>query len=137
MLPQELREIGPDSTIIMSDNCKPIFGTKIKYYSDPAFKDRLLPPIQVAALDLDTFTAKIDNRVREVQPGEQVSTSKLALNLNTMPTVTNTSEPIAKEVSAMADWLFSNVQWTQEAHKNIVPEPNIETPKHQEMEKMQ
>ena len=55
MLPQELREIGPDRVIVMMDNCKPIFGEKIKYYDDPVFKKRLLPPVVVPALDMEAF----------------------------------------------------------------------------------
>jgi hypothetical protein len=30
-----------------------------------------------------------------------------------MPSVTNKVTPVVKEASAMADWLFSNVQWGQ------------------------
>lgn len=115
MLPQELREIGPDKVIVLADNCKPIFGDKIKYYTDPAFTERLLPPITVAPLDMDAFMARSEGRVRPLEPGETVATSKLAVNLDTMPTVSNVATPIAAEVSAMADWLFSNVQWTKEA----------------------
>jgi type IV secretion system protein VirD4 len=113
LLPQELREIGPHSVIVLADNCKPIFGDKITYYTDPAFKDRLVPPVKVPPLDMDTFIAKSEGRVRALEPGEQVSAGKLAVNLDTMPAVTNTATPIAEEVSAMADWLFSNVQWAK------------------------
>ena len=121
MLPQELREIGPDRVIVLADNCKPIFGEKIKYYTDPAFKDRLMPPVVVPPLDMDTFIAKSEGRVRALEPGEQVSTSKLAVNLDSMPSVTRTATPVAQEVSAMADWLFSNVQWAQPAADDDVP----------------
>ena len=40
---------------------------------------------------------------------------KDSVNLDTMPPVTNTATPIAQEVSAVADWLFSNVQWAKQA----------------------
>lgn len=121
MLPQELREIGPDRVIVLADNCKPVFADKIKYYTDPAFKDRLVPPVRVASLDMDTFIAKSEGRVRALEPGEQVPASKLAVNLETMPAVTNTSAPLAREVSAMADWLFSNVQWAQQTADDDAP----------------
>lgn len=115
MLPQELREMGPDRVIVLTDNCKPIFGDKIEYWSDPAFKPRLLPPVKVRPLDMDAFVAKSEGRVRTAEPGEQVAATRLAINLDTMPKVTNTATPVAAEVTAMADWLFSNVQWTKEA----------------------
>ena len=118
MLPQELREMGPDRIIVLSDNCKPIYGDKIKYFdkqTDPVFQQRLLPPIKVAPLDMDTFMAKSEGRVRPLEPGEQVAPSKLAVNIDAMPPVTDTATPVAQEVSAMADWLFSNVNWAKAA----------------------
>lgn len=114
MLPQELREIGPDRIIVLTDNCKPIFADKIKYYTDPIFMKRLLPPLRIAALDMDAFIAKSEGRTRLAESGESVDSTKLALNLSTMPRVTNKVTPVAKEVSAMADWLFSNVQWVKD-----------------------
>jgi type IV secretion system protein VirD4 len=135
MLPQELREIGPDRVIVMADNCKPIFADKIKYYSDPAFKERLMPPVKVAPLDMDTFIAKSEGRVRALEPGEPVSAGKLAVNLAAMPPVTNTGTPVAQEVSAMADWLFSNVQWAkQAADDNVLPCDNTASRMQQELE---
>lgn len=113
MLPQELREIGPGRVIVMTDNCKPVFGQKIEYFSDPVFKERLMSPVKVPALDMDAFIARSESRVRAVEPGEQVSTGKLAVNLDAMPAVTNTITPVSQEVSAMAEWLFSNVQWVK------------------------
>lgn len=134
MLPQELREIGPDRVIVMTDNCKPIFADKIKYYVDPVFKERLMPPIKVPPLDIDTFIARSEGRVRAIEPGEQVSASRLAVNLDGMPPVTNTATPLAEEVSAMADWLFSNVQWTKQAVDNSpqLDDPGART--HQDLE---
>lgn len=134
MLPQELRELGPDRVIVLADNCKPILGDKIKYYTDPAFKDRLLPPVKVPSLDMDTFIARSEGRVRAIQAGEQVAAGRLAVNLDTMPAVTNTAAPIAEEVSAMADWLFSNVHWAKQA-----PDEDVEAVKagahiHEELE---
>lgn len=134
MLPQELREIGPHRVIVLTDNCKPIFGDKITYYTDPAFKDRLMPAVKVPPLDMDTFIAKSEGRVRALEPGEQVSASKLAVNLDAMPPVTNTATPIAQEVSAMADWLFSNVQWAKQARDEDVSPVEPGTRMQQELE---
>lgn len=134
MLPQELREMGPHRVIVMTDNCKPIFGDKITYYTDPAFKDRLMPAVKVPPLDMDTFIAKSEGRVRALEPGEQVSASKLAVNLDAMPPVTNTATPIAQEVSAMADWLFSNVQWAKQTKNEDVSPVEPGTRMQQELE---
>ena len=120
MLPQELREIGPGRVIVLADNCKPIYGDKIVYYEDPVFKERLMPAVTVPALDMDTFIARAEGRVRPLAPGEKVPATKLAVNVETMPSVTNTVAPIAEEVSAMADWLFSNVQWAKQQPEETV-----------------
>nr|BDH38355.1 type IV secretory system conjugative DNA transfer family protein [Acidovorax sp. SUPP3334] len=121
MLPQELREMGPDRIIVMTDNCKPIFGEKIEYYSDPAFTNRLLPPVKVPRLDVEAFSAKAERRIRALQPGEQVPASQLAIDLDSMPPVTNTETPLAHEVSAMADWLFTNVRWAKAPEESAPP----------------
>ena len=113
MLPQELREIGPDRVIVMMDNCKPIFGEKIKYYDDPVFKKRLLPPVVVPALDMDAFIARREGRTRTLNEGEWASPGALALKTGTMPTVTDKTNPIPAETAAMAEWLFSNIEWTK------------------------
>jgi type IV secretion system protein VirD4 len=135
MLPQELREIGPNRIIVLTDNCKPIFADKIQYFTDPAFTDRLLPAMKVAAIDMDAFIAKSEGRVRLSEPGENVGASKLALNLSTMPQVTNKVTPVAKEVSAMADWLFSNVQWVKDPSvTNLVAGGVSEAVEHPELE---
>jgi type IV secretion system protein VirD4 len=134
MLPQELREMGPGRVIVMTDNCKPLLGDKIEYFSDPVFMARLMPPIKVPALDMDAFIARSEGRVRPVEPGEQVSGGKLAVELGSMPSVTNKVSPISEEVSAMADWLFSNVQWAKEApgEDALASEPRVSPP--QELE---
>ena len=113
LLPQELREIGPDKVIVLSDNCKPIFGEKIRYYVDKVFMERLMPPTEVKPMDVDTHYARIEGRVRDLKPGERVDPSKLVMDVATMPAVSNTDKPVASEVTAMADWLFSNIKWPQ------------------------
>lgn len=93
-----------------------------------------MPPIKVPPLDMDTFIAKSEGRVRALEPGEQVSASKLAVNLDTMPPVTNTATPVAQEVSAMADWLFSNVQWAKQTADDAPPIDEAGARTHQELE---
>lgn len=123
MLPQELKEMGFDKVIVLDDDCKkPILAEKIIYHEDPVFKVRLLPPVKIKPLDIDAFIAKAEGRVRPLEPGENVPAGRLAVNLATMPVVTNKDVPIAHEVHAVADWLFTNVQWTQANTDSAKPE---------------
>ncbi len=112
MMPQELRELGDDKVIVLSDNCKPILADKIRYYEEAAFKERLLPPIEVPRLDVDAHIARTEGRIRDALPGEVVAPARLVLADAAMPKVTPGTAPIAAEVHAMADFLFSNVKWT-------------------------
>jgi len=71
MLPQELRELGPDNEIVNLENCKPIKCNKIRYYLDENFKERCnmaIPDIPV--LDIDHFVAKIEDRRRDLQTSD-------------------------------------------------------------------
>lgn len=121
MLPQELREMGPDRIIVLADNCKPIFADKIYYYSDPAFKDRLLPPVGVKPIDVDAFIAMREGHVVAAAPSASVTAPVAVVNTTDMPQVTSRDAPIASEVTAMADWLFSHVKWTQQAPVDVAP----------------
>ena len=51
-----------------------------------------------------------------------------------MPPVTNKSTPVAQEVSAMADWLFSNVQWAKQGADEVQPLEEASARTHQELE---
>jgi len=117
MLPQELREMGSDRIIVLSDNCKPIQPSKIRYHDDPAFMPRLLPAMRVPAFDLDAFLARREGRIRPLAQDEPVQPSRLVVNEATRPVVTSPDHPQPDEVTAMADWLFSQVNWiAQEGH---------------------
>ncbi|MCQ8105958.1 type IV secretory system conjugative DNA transfer family protein [Methylomonas sp. SURF-1] len=47
LLPQEVKEIGPDREIIIYEGIRPILAEKIIYYTDRHFKKRLLPAPKV------------------------------------------------------------------------------------------
>ena len=134
MMPQELREMGPERVIVLTDSCKAIFGDKIKYYTDVKLKERVMPPTPVPTIDVDLFIAKSQGRVRTAQPDEQVQSNKLALSLDSMPAVTSTETPVASEVSAMADWLFSNVRWSKVEQDEAVSSGANDARNHQELE---
>ena len=110
MLPQELREIGEQREIIISDNCKPLFVDKIKYYADPAFMPRLLKPAKVAAIDLDAFLRARDAAGAAVTPLSPAAPAAAANE--TMPEITSSADNVLdSEVTAVADWLFRNIEW--------------------------
>ena len=44
LLPQEVKELGTEDAIISYEGLRPILCRKIRYFSDPLFKRRLLPP---------------------------------------------------------------------------------------------
>lgn len=59
LLPQEVKEIGQESMIAISENCKPVQGKKIIYYKDDAFLSRCVPKENLkaakASTDQETF----------------------------------------------------------------------------------
>ncbi|GLS15915.1 type IV secretory system conjugative DNA transfer family protein [Hydrogenophaga electricum] len=64
MLPQELKAMGDDKEILLVEGmANPVMADKIRYYQDPAFKQRLLPKVDVPRLDLDAHAEVI--RLRE------------------------------------------------------------------------
>jgi type IV secretion system protein VirD4 len=46
LLPQEVKELGPNQEIIFCEGLRPIRARKIRYYQDRWFRGRLLPPPQ-------------------------------------------------------------------------------------------
>ncbi len=40
LLPQEIKEIGQENSIVVLENTKPIMAEKIRWYDDPLFKDK-------------------------------------------------------------------------------------------------
>ncbi|MHB1099704.1 MAG: type IV secretory system conjugative DNA transfer family protein [Burkholderiales bacterium] len=47
LLPQEVKEIGKLKEIIFIENVRPIMCAKIRYFKDPVFKKRLMPPVRM------------------------------------------------------------------------------------------
>jgi type IV secretion system protein VirD4 len=53
MLPQELKAMGDDKQILLVEGmAHPVMSNKIRYYKEAAFKDRLLPPVNIPLLPL-------------------------------------------------------------------------------------
>jgi type IV secretion system protein VirD4 len=112
MLPQELKELGPDRQIVLYENAKPILAQKIFYYRDPAFVERLLPPPKVPLLHVDENLARAQRRVRpatdkDLEDGPAALVARLAHRLEGLPPVHNamTPEEMQGFVSAFVDCL--------------------------------
>lgn len=62
LLPQEVKELGSDKEIIFCEGLRPILARKIKYFVDPRFSVRLLPPPNDPAPHFtDAHTAELFN----------------------------------------------------------------------------
>lgn len=66
MMPQEVKKMGDGKEIIFLENTEPIFCDKIKYYEDPFFAERQLPPPVIEELDVELFLARQESRLREI-----------------------------------------------------------------------
>lgn len=65
MLPQEIRELGKDNEIVTLENTKPIFCQKIKYYLDPAFRERANWAVpDIPQQDVELFVAQMEQRIK-------------------------------------------------------------------------
>ena len=69
MLPQEVKELGRLEEIIFYEGLRPILCRKNRYYEDPLFRRRVLPPPEVAALVL-TGAARGKPQALPDGPGE-------------------------------------------------------------------
>jgi type IV secretion system protein VirD4 len=54
MLAQEVKEMDQDSEIILYENLRPIKARKVRYFEDPVFMSRVLPPPEVPTMSTDT-----------------------------------------------------------------------------------
>ena len=52
MLPQELKNLGPDREVILLENCAPLVAEKIRYYADRRYRARVLPAPSIATISL-------------------------------------------------------------------------------------
>lgn len=66
LLPQEVKELGGQEEIVFCEGLRPIRATKIRYWSDRRFRERLLPPPEVAPLE----PISIDRRRSSASDGE-------------------------------------------------------------------
>lgn len=89
LLPQEFKELGRERLVVIAENCKPVLGEKIRYFEDPAFRQRLQPAPAVAPMDMDLHLARVQQRWRyaddELAPGEELRVEVLAHDVDLLP----------------------------------------------------
>jgi type IV secretion system protein VirD4 len=147
LLPQEVKELGDQRAILNLMHTKPILCDKARFYADPVFIDRLkhispslasvgkrLPTqaeleeaafvrrelsVEIPRLNLDLHRAKVERRVRPVQPDEPIDVSKLAMNLTTLPPVVTRDPPTLEEVNNLVDAFVSQLQWTDKVETGV------------------
>ena len=147
LLPQEVKELGDQRAIINLMHTKPILCDKARFYAEPVFIDRLkrispflasvgkrMPTqaeleeaafvrrelsVEIPRLDLELHRAKVERRVRPVQPDEPIDPSKLAMDLTTLPPVVPRDPPTAEDVNKLVDAFVAQLQWTDKAETEI------------------
>ncbi|NGZ07826.1 MAG: type IV secretory system conjugative DNA transfer family protein [Nitrospira sp. LK70] len=147
LLPQEVKELGDQRAIINLMHTKPILCDKARFYAEPVFIDRLkrvspflasvgkrMPTqaeleeaafvrrelfVEIPRLDLELHRAKVERRVRPVQPDEPINLSKLAMDLTTLPPVVPRDSPTPEEVNNLVDAFVAQLQWTDKVDDDI------------------
>lgn len=66
LMPQELKEIGQWKEVIFLENTKPVLADKIRYFDDPVFSKRVLPPPEIPVLNIRLIQARNEGVSREV-----------------------------------------------------------------------
>jgi type IV secretion system protein VirD4 len=93
LLPQEFKEIGVDREVLILGNCKPILAEKIRYYTDPVFMARLMPPPELPLLDLATHRARVEQRVRLAGDDEAFGLDQIAVDFHGLPRLDADASP--------------------------------------------
>ena len=75
--------------------------------------------VEILRLDLELYRAKVERRVRPVQPDEPIDLSKLAMDLTTLPSVIPRDLPTIEEVNNLVDAFVAQLQWTDKVDDNI------------------
>ncbi|WP_028998976.1 type IV secretory system conjugative DNA transfer family protein, partial [Azohydromonas australica] len=113
MLPQEIKRLPDTKQIIVMEQCLPILCGRANYDQDPELnrRSKIAPP-DVAPLDLDTHVARINECVRDLQPGEgekePLPAALYAHDFKAMPPMPK--EPTDADRERYADGFFDTVR---------------------------
>lgn len=95
MLPQELKAMGDDKQILLVEGmAHPVMADKIRYFREAAFKDRLLPPVEVPVLRLPS-----ERSTPEATPSRAVMTPD-GTELGAGGPVPSVQESLARQTEA-------------------------------------
>ncbi len=133
LLPQEFKELGVDREVLILENCKPILADKIRYYADPVFMERLMPPPDLPELDLATHRARVEHRVRLAGDDEEFGLDQIAIDFHGLPQLDADASP--EQVQSFVAGFFEALEVasaqtivTVEQTPNLptFPNPNLE-----------
>lgn len=138
LMPQEIREIGQENEIIITENIKPIFCKKIFYYKEPVFINRLkeVSPSLAALgkklpsedqlksammnrelsaptrlIDLATHKARIQNRMRPLDKSDVengIDINKLAIDTSSLR-LHNEENPSPDDIEDFVNKFFNQL----------------------------
>jgi type IV secretion system protein VirD4 len=121
MLPQEIKELGQWTEIVILENSKPIKCEKIRYFDDPVFTARLVPAPEIPLLDMAMYSAVRENRLREatvndIRPDGTLDLSKIAFDASAVE-FPDTHETISKEAAeALWEMAFAGISGAGGSH---------------------
>ncbi len=75
--------------------------------------------VEIPRLDLELHRAKVERRVRPVQPDEPIDLSKLAMDLTTLPPVVSRDPPTQEDVNNLVDAFVAQLQWTDPVETEV------------------
>ncbi|SOE06343.1 type IV secretion system protein VirD4 [Variovorax sp. YR752] len=108
LLPQEVKELGPDRMILFYEGLRPVLAHRIRYFRDRFFACRERPPPPVPKLDVDR-SSRVIATARAARPDDKEDTP------DTNPgSITNATPqgggfaPTTKEASTMAGDVLSD-----------------------------
>ena len=117
LLPQEFKELGVDREVLILENCKPILADKIRYYTDPVFMERLMPPPDLPELDLATHRARVEHRVRLAGDDEEFGLDQIAVDFHGLPHLDADASP--EQVQSFVTGFFEALELA--SAQTIVP----------------
>jgi type IV secretion system protein VirD4 len=126
LLPQEFKELGVDREVLILENCKPILADKIRYYTDPIFMERLMPPPDLPELDLATHRARVEHRVRLAGDDEEFGLDQIAVDFHGLPHLGADASP--EQVQSFVTGFFEALEVA--SAQTIVPveqTPNLQS----------
>ena len=115
LLPQELKELGPEAEVIVLEGHRPILAEKARYHADPELQSRVLAPVEVPALDLGMHLARTQRRHRPMRedegpkdPAEPVRLEEIANDLTELPPLAQGAT--AEEVEGFVTDFFGRLE---------------------------